>query len=98
MADANSDTIVLSTTPANAAITATWQALKPRAATVPTPSDCQSYTVSADVIAAAGRLVYHRNSPAAEDSYMVQTLLHTNVKGAVHGFGPDPLMNRSTPR
>lgn len=95
-ADANSDTIVLSITPSNAAVTATWQALKPSAAHLPTSADCQDYNVSADVIAAAGTLVYHRNSPATKDSYMVKTLLHTNVKGTVDGFGPDPLMNRST--
>eukprot|EP01051_Picozoa_sp_SAG22_P007490 SAG22_NODE_529_length_9428_cov_2.691178_7_plen_411_part_00 len=94
--DASSDTIVLSTTPPDVAITATWQALRPTAESLPGSSDCQHYLVSADVVAAGGSLVYHRNNLAAEDSYMVKTLLHTNVKGKVHGYGPDPMMNRST--
>ena len=95
-ADANSDTIVLSTTPRSAEITATWEVLKPTNHSLPGSSDCQSYQVSADVLTADGRLVYHRNSPLPEDSYMTKTLLHTNVKGPLHGFGPDPMMNRST--
>jgi hypothetical protein len=95
-ADANSDTVVLSTTPPNPAITATWQVLKPTAQTLPGSSDCETYQVSADVLAVGGQLVYHRNSPTPEDSYMTKTLLHTNVKGALHGYGPDPMMNRST--
>eukprot|EP01049_Picozoa_sp_SAG25_P010146 SAG25_NODE_1079_length_4095_cov_1.941191_3_plen_664_part_00 len=106
-ADANSDTIVLSASattttrgvpPPNqqVKITTSWQALKPAAQTLPGSSDCQKYQVSADVIASNGTLVYHRNSPAAKDSYMTQTLLHTNVKGAIDGYGADPMMNRTT--
>ena len=103
-ADANSDTVVLSVTPSSAAITATWEALKPVAKTVPGSSDCQSYVVSADVVAwpwgpathGEGSVVYHRNGLKEEDSYMTKTLLHTNVKGTIHGYGPDPLMNRTT--
>ena len=95
--DASSDTIVLSTTPSNAAITASWQALKPQAASLPGSNDCQKFQVSADVIASGGAIVYHRNTPATgDDSYMVQALQHTNVKGVVDGFGPDPMTNRTT--
>ena len=70
--------------------------MKPTAESKPGSTDCQVYSVSADVIASGGSLVYHRNSPAAEDSYMAKTLLHTNVKGEVRGYGPDPMMNRTT--
>lgn len=40
--------------------------------------------------------MYHRNSVAAEDSYMANALLHTNIKGNVQGYGADPMLNRNT--
>ena len=92
--DASSDNVVLSISPATASVSARLVALRPTPRVKRPGMDCQPYQVSADVTNAAGNLVYHRNSLAGANSYMVKTFQHLNMP-LVPGF-VDPLENRTT--
>ena len=41
-------------------------------------------------------MVYHRNSLLEADSYMARTFAASNIPLPVPGFGPDPLLTRTT--
>ena len=93
--DADSDNLVVSVTPPNAAVTASLTSLHPEPTLNTKPHmDCYSYNTSADIIALDGNIIFHRNTFEYHDGYMYKTFTNNNIP-FVDGF-TDPLLNRSS--
>ena len=94
--DAHNDSIVVSISPPSDGITARLTRLRPNwKFHVPGEEPCAVFNRSADVVAANGRLVYHRNSQPFADTYMARSFKVLNLDPNIAGF-VDPLANRST--
>jgi hypothetical protein len=93
-ADANSDSIVVSISPPVAGIIASFTALHPSVYTTMPSQDCAYYNISADIVAAGGAMLYHRNALQGADTFMAKTFAHENLP-LVPGFA-DSLLNRTT--
>ena len=72
--DAHNDTLVVSVSPPSARVTAMLVPLHTTLSTRPMDQcPCARVNRSADVVAAGGKLVYHRNAQPWADTYMVQS-------------------------
>ena len=93
--DANSDSLVVSISPP---VEATFKLtlLRPVAQLTTPNSDCNSFEVSADVLAASGSVLYHRNALPTNQTYMARVLATENIPPVPESEFVDPLNNRNT--
>jgi hypothetical protein len=93
--DATSDSLVASITPP---VEATFKLtlLRPVAQQKKPTSDCSSFELSADVLASADSLLYHRNSLPLNQTYMARALGNLNIPTVPRSEFVDPLNNRAT--